>query len=168
MAPVYHALIGRGAKPLLWFTAQHVDEVAETLEDLRLPSPPCGWSRGAGAQPGDAVPGAGLGVGGGADGACGTGGQLRAALAADGHPPLVVVHGDTFTTPYGALLGRRLGARVAHLEAGMRTRSCSTRSPRRSTGGSRPPRRHPLRPTAREVENLRGARGASSTPGLTR
>jgi UDP-N-acetylglucosamine 2-epimerase (non-hydrolysing) len=87
-------------------------------------------------------------------------GQLRAALAADGRSPLVVVHGDTFTTPYGALLGRRLGARVAHLEAGMRTRNLLNPFPEEIN------RRIATRladihfaPTAREVENLRGARG---------
>jgi UDP-N-acetylglucosamine 2-epimerase (non-hydrolysing) len=33
----------------------------------------------------------------------------------------VVVHGDTFSTVLGAILGRLLGADVAHVEAGMRT-----------------------------------------------
>ena len=33
----------------------------------------------------------------------------------------MVVHGDTFSTVLGALIGRFLGAEVAHVEAGMRT-----------------------------------------------
>lgn len=35
--------------------------------------------------------------------------------------PLVLVHGDTFTTVVGGLIGRSLRASVAHLEAGLRS-----------------------------------------------
>jgi UDP-N-acetylglucosamine 2-epimerase (non-hydrolysing) len=160
VAPVYHALVGRGAKPLLWFTAQHVDEVAETVEDLRLPEPDL-WlvprDEARNLETPSQVPAWASTV---ARTAVRNRGLLRAALAVDGHPPLVVVHGDTFTTPYGALLGRRLGARVAHLEAGMRTRNLLNPFPEEIN------RRIATRltdihfaPTARQVQNLRGARG---------
>lgn len=45
-------------------------------------------------------------------------GVPTACLARDG---LWVVHGDTLSTLGGTLLGRRLGMRVAHIEAGMRS-----------------------------------------------
>jgi UDP-N-acetylglucosamine 2-epimerase (non-hydrolysing) len=41
----------------------------------------------------------------------------------DGRRPLVLVHGDTFTTVLGAAMGRALGADVAHVEAGLRSGS---------------------------------------------
>lgn len=47
--------------------------------------------------------------------------DLRSRLLRDGRPPLVIVHGDTFTTVLGGLLGRLLRADVAHVEAGMRS-----------------------------------------------
>ncbi|MER6869695.1 UDP-N-acetylglucosamine 2-epimerase, partial [Amycolatopsis sp. NPDC000673] len=39
IAPVFHRVAERGAKPEIWFTAQHVDEVADVLLDLKLPEP---------------------------------------------------------------------------------------------------------------------------------
>lgn len=42
--------------------------------------------------------------------------QVRA-----GEPSLVIVHGDTFTTVLGAIIGRLMGLRVAHIEAGLRS-----------------------------------------------
>lgn len=47
--------------------------------------------------------------------------ELRRLMEADGAPPLVLVHGDTMTTVLGTLVGRGLGAPVAHVEAGVRT-----------------------------------------------
>jgi hypothetical protein len=50
--------------------------------------------------------------------------KLRKALTDDGRPGLVIVRGDAFTTPYVIFIGRRvLGARGAHVEAGMRSGS---------------------------------------------
>ena len=47
--------------------------------------------------------------------------ELKARLRADGGAPIVLVHGDTFTTLFGALIGRFLGAKVGHIEAGLRS-----------------------------------------------
>ncbi len=44
--------------------------------------------------------------------------QLR-QLSADGHKLEVLVHGDTLSTVLGALAGRKVGARVVHLESGL-------------------------------------------------
>ncbi len=46
---------------------------------------------------------------------------LRRRLAGGEGKPLVLVHGDTMTTLYGALLGRLLGFPVAHIESGLRS-----------------------------------------------
>lgn len=34
---------------------------------------------------------------------------------------VILVHGDTFSTVLGALLGRRIGVKVAHIESGLRS-----------------------------------------------
>jgi UDP-N-acetylglucosamine 2-epimerase (non-hydrolysing) len=46
---------------------------------------------------------------------------MRGALRRAPGKPLVLVHGDTFTTVLGALMGRALRFPVAHLEAGLRS-----------------------------------------------
>jgi UDP-N-acetylglucosamine 2-epimerase (non-hydrolysing) len=46
---------------------------------------------------------------------------LRRRLRAGAGKPLVLVHGDTMTTVYGAMLGRLLGFPVAHIESGLRS-----------------------------------------------
>ena len=48
---------------------------------------------------------------------------IRDRLRADGSRPLFVVHGDTMTAVVGAIIGRALGASVAHIEAGLRSGS---------------------------------------------
>ncbi|MDR6597532.1 UDP-N-acetylglucosamine 2-epimerase [Saccharothrix longispora] len=160
IAPVHHALVARGATPQLWFTAQHVDEVPDTLEDLGLSKPdvwlvPERTARNL-ERPAQ-VPGWAASV---ARSVAGRRKELRAALESDGKPGVVVVHGDTFTTPYGSLIGRILGARVAHVEAG--TRSGSLLSPLPEEANRRIAARmvdiH-FAPTPREVRNLRRARG---------
>ncbi|MET9628572.1 UDP-N-acetylglucosamine 2-epimerase [Lentzea sp. NPDC006480] len=161
VAPVYHALVARGTKPLLWFTAQHVDEVADVLEDLQLPEPdlwlvPRGKARNL--ETPKQVPAWATAI---TRTVFGQRKQLRASLTADGKPGLVIVHGDTFTTPFGSLVGKRLlGARVAHVEAGLRSGSLASPFPEEIN------RRiatvvtdvH-FAPTEREVHNLRKARG---------
>lgn len=47
--------------------------------------------------------------------------RKRQALFGEDRNGLVVVHGDTFSTLLGALVGRLCGLRVAHLEAGLRS-----------------------------------------------
>jgi UDP-N-acetylglucosamine 2-epimerase (non-hydrolysing) len=48
-------------------------------------------------------------------------GALRRRLRSGPGKPLVLVHGDTMTTVYGAILGRVLGFPVAHIESGLRS-----------------------------------------------
>jgi UDP-N-acetylglucosamine 2-epimerase (non-hydrolysing) len=161
IAPVYHAIAARGTQPKIWFTAQHVDEVADTLADLRLPEPDV-WlvpkDRARNLETPAQVPGWAATV---ARNAWTRRHDLRASLAEDGRPPLVIVHGDTFTTPYGALIGKRiLGARVAHVEAGARSGSLLSPLPEelnRKIAGKIVDIH--FAPTDREVHNLRHARG---------
>lgn len=47
--------------------------------------------------------------------------EIRAALAGDGFPPVILVQGDTLSTLAGAILGKATGAQVAHVEAGARS-----------------------------------------------
>jgi UDP-N-acetylglucosamine 2-epimerase (non-hydrolysing) len=159
VAPVYHELQGLGAEPRIWFTSQHTTEVPDTLADLGLPTPHQ-WlapPSGAGLEAPGQVPGwvwqiARRTVRARAD--------LREELASDGYPGLVVVHGDTFTTLYGAIIGRLLGARVAHVEAG--TRSGSLLSPLPEEANRRLAAHFVdlhFAPTEREVRNLRRSSG---------
>jgi UDP-N-acetylglucosamine 2-epimerase (non-hydrolysing) len=161
IAPVYHAIADRGVKPKIWFTAQHVDEVADVLSDLRLPEPDA-WlvpqDKAHNLETPAQVPGWASTV---ARTAWSRRVELRAKLTEDGRPPLVLVHGDTFTTPYGALIGKRvLKARVGHVEAG--TRSGSIMSPLPEELNRKIAAKivdiH-FAPTSREVQNLRHARG---------
>ncbi|MDT0164734.1 UDP-N-acetylglucosamine 2-epimerase [Actinotalea sp. AC32] len=160
VAPVREALVERGADVALWSTGQHTNEVEPTLRDLGAPDPER-WlvprrhlahiSRVA------QVPAWALRV---LRTAVAERRALAADLARDGRPGLVVVHGDTFTTVLGAVLGRVVGARVAHVEAGLRSGSMLSPFPeelnRRVVG--RLADLH-FAPTAREVANLRRARG---------
>jgi UDP-N-acetylglucosamine 2-epimerase (non-hydrolysing) len=160
MAPVFHELTGRGRNCEIWYTAQHVEELSGALDDLGLPAPaewlvPESGARNM-AKVKD-VPGWGLRL---LRTVLANRARLAGRLRADGQPPIVLVHGDTFTAPLGALIGHRLGARVGHVEAGMRSGSLRHPFPeelnRRLAG--RIVDLH-FAPTETEVDNLRGRRG---------
>ncbi|GAB2828775.1 MULTISPECIES: UDP-N-acetylglucosamine 2-epimerase [Lentzea] len=162
IAPVFHAISERGTKPQIWFTAQHVDHVAETLADLQLPEPSVWLVPKEQAQhierPAQ-VPGWAATV---MKNAWSRRHELKAILKDDGRPPLVLVHGDTFTTPYGAFIGKRiLRARVGHIEAGARSGSLLSPLPEELNRklAAKIVDLH-FAPTAKEVNNLRNARGA--------
>lgn len=121
LAPVIRALEERGEDVELWNTAFHVGGLPATLTDLGLPQPAVDLvpaSRQRDVVRVSQVPLWGLQI-------LGTvlrrRRALRRRLSRGASRPLVVVHGDTFSTVLGALLGRFLGAEVAHVEAGMRT-----------------------------------------------
>lgn len=158
LAPVMQELRDRGISYHLWSTDQHVSGMRETLDNLGLPQPdrhllPEGQRSHIAKS--RQVPGwvASILLGALRD---------RRALKADlrdGTKPIVVVHGDTFTTVLGALIGKLVRARVGHVEAGMRS------------GDIRHPFPEELNrrivaqlatlhyaPTAREVANLRRER----------
>ena len=79
---------------------------------------------------------------------------------------MVLVHGDTFTCPIGAMVGRILGARVGHIEAGLRSGSLRHPFPEELNRrvAARLVHLH-FPPTAIEAENLRRRRGPVVTTG---
>ncbi|RJQ77407.1 UDP-N-acetylglucosamine 2-epimerase [Pseudonocardiaceae bacterium YIM PH 21723] len=161
IAPVYHAIAKRGSTPQIWFTAQHVNEVSNTLRDLGLPEPdewlvPQETAQNL-SRPAQ-VPGWVWRV---ASTSWRKRKRLRAKLAEDGKPGMVIVHGDTFTTPYGSFIGRfLLGAKIAHVEAGLRSGSLLSPLPEelnRRVAGQLVS--FHFAPTDVEVHNLRKAPG---------
>lgn len=166
IAPVYRELRTRGAEPAVWFTGQHVAGLTSTLEDLDLPVPtrwlvPQDTAEGL-TRPAQVLPWSAALI----RTVRSERVQLRRDLLEDGRPPLVVVHGDTFTAPLGALIGRALRARVAHVEAGLR--SGSLWNPFPEEGNRRLAARFVdlhFAPGGSEVENLRTARGVVVSTG---
>jgi UDP-N-acetylglucosamine 2-epimerase (non-hydrolysing) len=166
IAPVYHELISRGHRTEIWYSGQHVDELAGTLSDLDLPEPqqwlvPFDRARNL-ARPAD-VPRWATQL---TSTVLRNRKALRRRLRADGTPPVILVHGDTFTAPLGALIGRLLGARVGHVEAGMRSGSLRHPFPEelnRRVAGRIVHVHFP--PSPRDAENLRRHRGLVVTTG---
>lgn len=158
LAPVMQELVGRGIGYRLWSTDQHVSGMHETLENLGLPQPDrhlVASGRRSHIARSAQVPGWVASV---LVGALRQRRALRGEVRAEG-TPIVVVHGDTFTTVLGAMIGRFLGARVAHVEAGMR--SGNVRHPFPEELNRRIVARFATlhyAPTAREVDNLRRER----------
>lgn len=166
IAPVHHELVSRGRATEIWYTGQHVEELAGTLADLGLPEPAL-WlvpreSATNLARPAD-VPRWAARL---ARTVLRRRTALQRRLASDGRAPVVLVHGDTFTAPLGALIGRLLGARVGHVEAGMRSGNLMHPFPEelnRRVAGRLVDVHFP--PTAVEARNLRRHRGAVVTTG---
>lgn len=122
LAPVMRRLQARGVRFEQWVTAQHASQLETLCQELDLPQIDFWASRGA---PGGRdlvrkvdVP---LWLARTCISFMRSYRSLRRRLSADGRPGVVVVHGDTMTTPLGALFGRLLGAQVAHVEAGLRS-----------------------------------------------
>jgi UDP-N-acetylglucosamine 2-epimerase (non-hydrolysing) len=121
IAPVMHALLDRGERLLTLSTGQQVTQLPAFLDDVRLPAPDLWLARGHRGsdleRKSEIPPWAGTV----ARNVLRHRGELRRRLNADGQRPLVMVHGDTMTTVLGGLIGRLLGADVAHIEAGLRS-----------------------------------------------
>lgn len=121
LAPVMRALQDRGEDLELWNTAFHVGGLPATLGDLGLAEPAVDLvprRHQKDVVKVTQVPVWGLRI---VAHFLRHRRALRRRLARNGARPLVIVHGDTFSTVIGAVIGRLLGAQVAHVEAGMRT-----------------------------------------------
>lgn len=159
LAPVMRELERIGQRFELWSTSQHVTGVEGTLADLSIAAPDLHMLREDRrkhiTRSAQVIPWL-LQIGGFT---VRKRRYLRSRLHADGDRGTVVVHGDTFTTVVGALIGRFLGSRVAHIEAGLRSGSVLNPFPeelnRRIVG--RLATIH-FAPTPREVANLRRER----------
>ena len=119
--PVLRGIEERGGTFVNTTTAQQVDQIPGLLTQLSLSQPDVYFARGRGGRElhtnGDIPPW----LASVARGFARNRRALRKRIRSDGAPPLVLVHGDTMTTVLGALIGRGLGAPVAHVEAGVRT-----------------------------------------------
>lgn len=168
IAPVYHEFLSRGRSTEVWYTGQHINELPGVLADLELPAPAV-WlvpERGAkNLARTSQVPMWALRV---FRTAFARRRELRARLRSDGRAPVVLVHGDTFTTLLGAVIGRFLGAKIGHVEAGMRSGSLLHPFPeefnRKVTAGLAHVH---FAPSPVEVKNLAGRKGVVLTGGNT-
>jgi UDP-N-acetylglucosamine 2-epimerase (non-hydrolysing) len=119
--PVLRGIHERGGRFINTTTAQQVAQIPGLLTQLELPQPDVYFARGRDGRElhtNRDIPPWLAAV---ARGFAQNRRRLRRDLRADGAPPLVLVHGDTMTTVLGTLIGRGLGAPVAHVEAGVRT-----------------------------------------------
>jgi UDP-N-acetylglucosamine 2-epimerase (non-hydrolysing) len=122
LAPVIRALDERGDEVELWNTAFHVGGLPATLADLGLPLPAVDLVPSRHQDDVVRVTQVPAWAARIAWTVVRRRRELRRRLArGSSGRSLVVVHGDTFSTVLGALIGRFLGAEVAHVEAGMRT-----------------------------------------------
>ncbi|HEX2762970.1 MAG TPA: UDP-N-acetylglucosamine 2-epimerase (non-hydrolyzing) [Allosphingosinicella sp.] len=108
VAPLWHALAAApGFEPVLVHTGQHYDAAMSDafFADLRLPKPDHHLGVGSGSH------------------AEQTGGVMIAyeKVAVADRPDWIVVVGDVNSTAACALVGAKLGIRVVHLEAGLRS-----------------------------------------------
>jgi UDP-N-acetylglucosamine 2-epimerase (non-hydrolysing) len=121
LAPVLHRLHDRRVEVVGMCTGQQIEQIPVMIEDFGLPRPEfwlaCGF-KGNDLERPPQIPYWFSHV-------CSNflrnrreiGRRLRGA----DHRPLLMVHGDTFTTVIGAAVGRSLRVPVAHLEAGLRS-----------------------------------------------
>jgi UDP-N-acetylglucosamine 2-epimerase (non-hydrolysing) len=121
LAPVLTRLRDQGHAYLMATTAQQVEQIPAFLEQFGLPEPDVWLASGSGGRDLRAardVPGWLTRVVGRFSRHAR---PLRRRLRAGPGQPLVLVHGDTMTTVLGSVMGRTLGARVAHIEGGLRS-----------------------------------------------
>ena len=105
MAPVVQALDGLGHEHVLVHSGQHYDLLMDRIffQDMRLRAPDLQFELK------DQPPHLQVAT------------TMRQVASAAEDADLVIVHGDTNTTVAGALLASKLGRRLAHVEAGIRS-----------------------------------------------
>jgi UDP-N-acetylglucosamine 2-epimerase (non-hydrolysing) len=121
LAPVLGALRERGSPALTLCTGQQVEQIPALLDDFGLPQPDVWLGRGYRGRDLERAGWVPVWLAGVVVAFLRQRRELRTQLRAGAIAPLVLVHGDTFTTVIGALIGRALDVPVAHLEAGLRS-----------------------------------------------
>jgi UDP-N-acetylglucosamine 2-epimerase (non-hydrolysing) len=121
LAPVLVGLRERGAAPVTLCTGQQPEQIPTLLDDFGLPQPDISLGHGHRGQDLERAPEVPLWLAQVTSAFARQRRRLRTRLSASPTKPLVIVHGDTFTTVLGALMGRALRVPVAHVEAGMRS-----------------------------------------------
>src|SRR2546429_2087761 len=107
LAPVDRELVKRGVEHVIVHTGQHYDHGMSTafFEQLWIPAPAYPWGGGAGShahQPAAVM-------------------QRLEPIIVELAPDLVLVYGSTNSTLAAALVAAKLGVRVGHVEAGLRS-----------------------------------------------
>jgi UDP-N-acetylglucosamine 2-epimerase (non-hydrolysing) len=121
LMPVLSRLRERRLEFVQASTGQQVQQIPRLLELADLPPVDVWLARGAGGRDlrsNRDIPGWAATV---AANFTRSRARLRRRVRAGGGKPLLLVHGDTMTTLYGAVLGRLLGFPVAHIESGLRS-----------------------------------------------
>ncbi len=120
LAPLLKKLEQRGTPALTLCTGQQIEQIPELLRDFGLRQPDIWLARGVRgrdlSRPRQ-IPGWVCNV-------AASWARQRTHVARTVRAqtqPIVIVHGDTFTTVLGAMIGRTLGEPVAHIEAGLRS-----------------------------------------------
>lgn len=118
IAPISRRLRGLGHEQQHWVTFQHTAGLSNIIHDLGLPKPDEVISFGANGEPlktkKDALSWS-FSV---FKWFIKNRKRLKNSLPKN---TVVIVHGDTMTTVWGAIIGRLLGVKVAHVEAGLRS-----------------------------------------------
>jgi UDP-N-acetylglucosamine 2-epimerase (non-hydrolysing) len=120
LAPVLARLRDRGAPALTLCTGQQIEQIPTLLDDLCLPQPDLWLARGNNGHDLERAADLPRWLYRVALAFTRNRRTLRARLTSTARP-LLVVHGDTFTTVLGAAMGHALRVPVAHIEAGLRS-----------------------------------------------
>ena len=120
LAPLLRALEERGAPATTVCTGQQPEQIPPMLRDFGLRDPDVWLARGHGGRDLMSPTEIPRWLASVARGFARSRPQLRDARRS-ARRPLVLVHGDTFTTVLGAMIGRAVLAPVAHLEGGLRS-----------------------------------------------
>lgn len=121
LAPVLRSLLERDIPVLTLCTGQQVEQIPTLLDDFGLPQPDVWLGRGNRGHDLERALDLPLWLVQVAVGFVRHRRMLRKRLAEARAKPLVIVHGDTFTTVLGSLMGGALRVPVAHVEAGLRS-----------------------------------------------
>lgn len=121
LAPVLRALQDLGASPYVLCTGQQVEQIPPLLDDFGLPQPDLWLGRGYKSRDLERAAWIPRWLADVAGQFSRNYRMVRRLMRGADTEPLMLVHGDTFTTVIGALMGNALGVPVAHLEAGMRS-----------------------------------------------